>query len=55
MVNTRMEARVDGLKRELGEIKGKIGNLDVNLEALKEFMAEICIPCHVEMVVIRFR
>lgn len=41
MVNTRVEARVDGLKRELGEVKGEIGNLDVNLEALKDYMAEI--------------
>lgn len=40
MVNTSMEVRVDGLESALGEVKQKTGNLDFNLEALKEYMEE---------------
>lgn len=38
MVNTGMKARVDRSERVLGGVKEKIGNLDVNLKALKEYM-----------------
>lgn len=36
MVKTRMEARVDRVEKEPGEVRERIGNLDANMVSLKE-------------------